>query len=270
VVVSGGLDQACAALAAGVIDPGVGLLSLGTTGVIGAAMSALTPAMLRAGMLAMPHVAGGRLITLGGVAAGGSLLRWYRDELGFGERDEAARTGRDVYDVITSQVHDRPTGVLVLPHFSGSRFAFSDPDARGLVLGLTFGTTRADLVRGFMEGVAYELAVIRDRFEAVGLPIKSLRAAGGGSRSDSWMQIVADALGLAVHALARFDASAAGAALLAMAGIGAVSSSAELPATMRATRRTFEARQSWAAYHAQRLENYRKVYSALRDVYRGL
>ena len=134
------------------------------------------------------------------------------------ERFAAQRTGRDAYDVMLEGVDDTRTSVLVLPHLGGSRAAFGDPDATGVLTGLTFGTRRVDIVRALLDGVAYELCEIHDHFTKHDIPVRSLLATGGGSRSRAWMQVCADATGMSVHSTETGDAAAYGAAGLAFLG----------------------------------------------------
>lgn len=266
-LVLGGLDQACAALGAGVVNADRTLLSLGTAAVIGPGLSNPTVKMREKGILSMPHVVRGLLITFGGTTGGGSLLRWYRDQLGYEEREAAMRTGQDVFDLIVEQIEDKPTDLLMLPHLTGSRFAFEDLSATGVILGLTLSTKKADLIRALLEGVAYELCLIRERFENVDLSISTLRAVGGGSRSAIWMQIIADSMRVPIHAMRVSDAGSLGAALLCMSAIDASRPLEEIVDRYVQVRETYNPRPEWFPYHSKRIETYRAVYRRLKDLY---
>lgn len=266
-LVLGGLDQACAALGAGVIQSGATLLSIGTVGVIGPVFHAATPQMCQNGILSMPHVIPGEMITFGATVGGGSILRWYRDILGYEEREISINTGRDIYDVLLEQIDDKPTHLIMLPHLSGSRFAFDNPNAKGVLIGLTFSTSKADLIRAILEGVSYELAIIRERFENVGLSISSLRAVGGGSRSDIWMQIIADSLQLPIYAMQIYDAAPLGVALLSATALGNYKSIDDATEQAVIVRRTFSPRPGWSSYHNNHLATYRNVYKQLESLY---
>jgi xylulokinase len=265
-LVVGGLDQACAAIGAQLRAAGDVMLSLGTTAVLGASVPAPVPDGTRRAIPTMPHVLASQEIALGGVAAGGAMLRWFRDQLGAEEAATARRAGRDVYEVIVAQAADRATNVMMTPHLGGSRLAFDDPGATGVVAGLSFATTRADLVRALLDGVAYELAVVRDRFARAGLPTRVLHAVGGGSRSDAWMQIMADALDAPVRALPVADAAALGAALLCLRADAGEPAGAR-NGVAAGPRRVFEPRAAWRAYHADRLRAFADLHAALGGVY---
>jgi xylulokinase len=267
VLVLGGLDQGCAALGAGAIHPGDTLLSIGTVGAIGPVFAAPTVQMRRDCILTMPHVVPDLLFTLGATTSAGALLRWFRDQFGYEERQIARQTDRDIFEVITSLVNDRPTELLMLPHFSGSRFAFNNPVAKGALIGLTFATQKYELVRAILDSVAYELCLIRERFENAGLPITQLRAVGGGSRSDVWMQILADSVQIPIYAMQNPEAGALGAALL---GHLAVDTNRSLSDTVNAIvfpRRVFNPRKEWLDYHTGRIATYRKAYTLMKDIY---
>ena len=82
-----------------------------------------------------------------------------------------------------------------MPYLSGERTPHADPDARGCFIGLTLAHGRGHLVRSIMEGVAYSLRDSLEIFEGLGVPIRQIRASGGGSRSPLWRQIQADVFG---------------------------------------------------------------------------
>jgi sugar (pentulose or hexulose) kinase len=95
-----------------------------------------------------------------------------------------------------------------------------DSRGRGVLAGLSGSHTRADIYRAMMEGIALEQAMMTNRVADVTSPITHYAAVGGGSRSDLWCQIVADATGRDVKRLDTAEASALGAAMAAAKGAG--------------------------------------------------
>src|SRR5258708_17265745 len=96
-----------------------------------------------------------------------------------------------------------------------------DPSARGVIAGLSGSTRRGDLYRALLEGVALEQALASKRSQGgSGLTIGHYVAVGGGTASDLWMQILADAAGVPVHRSASKEASSLGAAMAAATGCG--------------------------------------------------
>jgi xylulokinase len=247
--VVGGLDQACAAFALGV-DAAHGMLTLGTTAVVGIARDGRDGIPIE--IPPVPMVDGRGWLAMAGSPAGGTALRWLRDRVlrakGPGDRDE----GR-----LVDEVAKHRTDALFLPHLGGSRVAFDDPGATAAFTGLTHASDRTDLVRAVLDGVAYEVAMLLRRLSGAGLQVATLRANGGGSRSRGWMQLIADATGLPVESVAGTDSAARGAARLALADTsGAVEDVAF----------RVDPRPGWRGYHDERLSRYVRTYEALRAI----
>jgi xylulokinase len=120
----------------------------------------------------------------------------------------------------------------MLPYFSGIMTPYWDTEGRGVFAGLSGSHTRADLYRAMMEGLALEQAMMMNRVAAVTAPIDHLAIVGGGSKSDLWCQIVADATGRDVKRLETPEASALGAAMAAAKGAGFHRSIVEASAAM--------------------------------------
>ncbi|MEM3085792.1 MAG: FGGY-family carbohydrate kinase [Halobacteria archaeon] len=136
----------------------------------------------------------------------GDALRWLRDNVGLLEAaGQSERVARQVPD---------SGEVLFVPALSGLGAPHWDPEARGALLGLSRATARGQIVRAVLEGVAHRVA---DGAEVMGraVPLRSLRAGGGGSRNALWMQMQADILGVPVLRSAEAEATALGVGLLA-------------------------------------------------------
>ncbi len=224
-VAGGGADNACAAVGAGIVQPGQALISIGTSGVV-LAYSA-TPQVDRSGPVPRAHTFNHAVPDawyLMGVTQGAGLsLRWVRDQLGALEAGQAAATNRDVYDVLADEAAAIPAGsdgLLFLPYLQGERTPILDGQARGGWIGLTAAHTRAHLVRAVLEGVAFSLRDCLDVLRASGVAVGELRATGGGMRSPLWRAIVAAVCGEALVPLATEEGPALGAALLAGVAVG--------------------------------------------------
>ena len=145
----------------------------------------------------------------GGVLVGGAAVQWLRDGLGIIE--DAAESERIAQQVTSTE------GVFFVPALTGLGSPHWDAHARGLITGLTRGTTRAHLVRAALEGIAHQVADILDV-----LPVHAevLRADGGATANRFLMQLQADLAGTAVEVSANVEATALGAAALAGLAIG--------------------------------------------------
>jgi xylulokinase len=211
-IVAGGGDNAAAAIGLGILSNHTsrGSLSLGTSGVILAPLTQPTPDP-EGRVHLFCHVDGGYHLLGVTLSAAGSL-RWYREtcapELTYEQLSDLAATA--------------PVGsedLIFLPHLSGERSPYLDPDARGAWIGLSLAHQRSHLVRAVLEGVAFSL---RAAFEVI-RPLTMLDefvTTGGGANSLFWRHIVADVLQVRLVQPSAAEGAAYGAAIVAMVGIG--------------------------------------------------
>ena len=148
----------------------------------------------------------------GSVFIAGAAIQWLRDGLGI--ISHAAEINE-----MAAQVSDS-SGVTVVPAFTGLGAPHWNPDARGIITGLTRGTTAAHIAYATLEAIACQSAdVLRAMAADTGAPLKEIRVDGGAAQSDLLMQIQADLLGIPVRRPTCVETTALGAAMLA----GAVS-----------------------------------------------
>lgn len=168
----------------------------------------------------------------GSTFVAGAAVQWLRDGLGILEHSAEVET-------YAKQVPDTG-GVYFVPALTGLGAPYWDPEARGLICGITRGTTRAHLCRATLEGIAFQIAELGDAMAAdAGKKIKRLRVDGGASANDTLMQMQADFLGVEVDRPSSIETTALGAAFLAGLGVGVFS---DLDDVRRAYRvdKTFE------------------------------
>lgn len=204
-VIAGTLDTYVDIAAAGVRGPGDACLLLGSTLVLCRAVDGPVAAD---GLELSPYPGEGLLLG-GWTAAGGSVLDWFRRELGDEGVEERA-----------AALEPGAGGLVALPYLAGERTPVRDPLARGLVVGLTLRTRREELYRALVDSLALAARDHLARFEAVGLAPPVWRAAGGGTRDPAWPQATADALGAPLE-LCAWAGEAIGPALLALRALGA-------------------------------------------------
>ena len=122
----------------------------------------------------------------GGMATSGAITGWLSD-----------LTGADHATLMSEARESRvgSGGLLTLPYFAGERTPIMDPEARGVVAGLTLGHTRGDLYRSALEATAFGVRHNLEAFEAAGGRIERIVAVGGGAQQDVWPQIVTDVTG---------------------------------------------------------------------------
>lgn len=261
-LVSGGHDQACAALGSGVVQAGLAMVSTGTAEVVEVAMS--TPALnetLRRGNISIyRHVVPGLYLAMTLNHSGGLLLRWFRDTLCPAERDEAIARGQDPYESMLADAPAGPTQLLVLPHFAGSGTPWLDTTSKGAILGLTFATTRPSLAKAILEGLTFELRVNIELLREAGVTISELHAVGGGARSPLWLQLKADICQIPLRVPQVTEAACLGAALLAGVAAGTY---ADLESAVAQTVR----QQQCIAPQADSVSTYNERYQLYRKMY---
>jgi len=174
----------------------------------------------------------------GSVFMGGAIVQWLRDGLGIIE------TSDDV-EALAASVPD--TGdVYLIPAFTGLGAPHWDPQARGTLLGLTRGTSRAHIARAALEAIAFQTADLITAMQAdAGRPITELRVDGGAARNSLLMQFQADLLGVPVLRPRNTETTSFGAAALAGLGCGFWTSQDELSSLWQLDRR-FEPRMNTA------------------------
>jgi xylulokinase len=146
---------------------------------------------------------------------GASLTRWFRDTLASAEVSQAAATGRNVYEILSTEAMDVPPGsdgLITLPFFTGETSGLDPALKRGAIIGLTPIHTRVHLYRSILEGIAFEL---RFQLEEESETLDWMSAVGGGSNSIVWTQIVSDVLDVEQRVLGVKQGAAYGDAYLA-------------------------------------------------------
>jgi xylulokinase len=216
-VVAGGHDQTCGALGAGVVQPGLAMYATGTVDCICAAFDhpIFQKNLFRSNLCTYDYTAPGMYATIAYSLTGGNLLRWYRDQWAGQETERASRNGTDAYELILAALPSAPTDLLVLPYFTPSGTPYFDAQTPGAIFGLRLSTTRPQVLRGLLEGVAMEMRLNVEIMDAAGLRIREFRAIGGGAKSQALTQLKADVLGRPVTTLAVTEAGCLGAAMLA-------------------------------------------------------
>jgi glycerol kinase len=173
----------------------------------------------------------------GSIFVAGAAVQWLRDGLGIvasaADSEAAARSVADT------------GGVYLVPAFVGLGAPYWDERARGTIVGITRGTTRAHLIRATLESIAYQSRDVVDCFAAdAGLALETLRVDGGACQNDWLMQFQADVLGVAVRRPPVLEVTALGAAALAGLAVGFWRDRSTLEAATAIGARTFEPRMS--------------------------
>jgi glycerol kinase len=149
----------------------------------------------------------------GSMLMAGAVVQWLRDDL------QMIRASAEIEELAASVSNS--DGVVLVPAFAGLGAPYWDPYARGALLGLTRGTTRAHIARAALEGIALQVTDVLGAMQAdSGLPLAQLRVDGGASANGLLMQIQADVLGIEVVRPKNAEATVMGAAYLAGIAVG--------------------------------------------------
>ncbi len=271
-VVTGGHDQPAGALGAGVSESGT---AMNATGTVDALCPVFTTATFSESMLAdnyavYPYTRQGLYCTIGFNLTGGLLLKWYRDTLCAEEMRAAREAGEDPYDIILSTMSDSPRDLFVLPHFVGSGTPSLDPFSKGAVVGLKISTTKADLSRAIVDSINLEMKLNIERMEANGIPIREIRAVGGGAKSDAWLRLKASCFGVTVRRPRVQEAVALGSAILAGAATGVFEGVADAARAMVGPGDVFDPDPRLCAVYREKFGKYRELYGRLAEFNRSL
>jgi len=135
----------------------------------------------------------GTFCIAGGMATGGALTRWFRDNFAAEELDMERKTGINAYEILWKQATTIPagsSGLLVLPYFSGERTPINDPAARGVIIGLTLFHGRPHIYRAILEGISFGIRHNLEYIEKI-MPPSRVLVIGGGTKNPLWLSIMA-------------------------------------------------------------------------------
>ncbi len=257
IVVSGGQDQICAALGAGVLDSNIAIDGTGTVECITPIFDQpkMSKDFLEHNYTCVPYMLDGVYATYAYNFTGGAILKWFKNNFSNDDVARAEKMGISVYQLMDQEGSKVPTDLIVIPHFAGSATPDMNEFARGAFLGLKFDTDKGTLYRAMIEGVTFEmlynLEILRDN----GIEIKELRAVGGGAKSDYWLQIKASITGKTIVPLDVDEAGIVGAVIMAGVATGVYRSYSDAVEVFVKRRESFE---PIPEEHAKYLINYEK------------
>ena len=253
-VITGTIDAWSEAISVDAQHPGDLMLMYGTTMFLVATTDTRTRSRTLWGTVgAYP----GTYNLAGGMATSGAITSWLRD-----------LTGGADYATLSAEADASgvgANGLLMLPYFAGERTPIQDPDARGVIAGLTLDHTRGDLYRAALEATAYGVAHNVEALRAGGAQIARVVAVGGGAQGGTWTRIVTDVTGLEQVIPSRTVGASYGAAVLAAELLGEVDVAAWNPPA-----ETLAPDPTAHGEYQQLLRLYRELYPATRDTAHAL
>ena len=258
VVAAGAGDNAAAAVGTGVVGEGGCNISLGTSGTVFISSERFGVDPNNA-LHSFDHADGGYHL-MGCMLSAASCLKWLEEDI----LRTTDYTGEQA--AITEDRLGKNT-VFFLPYLMGERSPINDVRARGTFIGMTLGTTRADLTQAVLEGVAF---AIRDSLEvarSLGIPLNSSMICGGGAKSPLWQRIMANVNRLELKKAATEQGPGFGGAILAMVASGAYPTVKDACGKLITVASSVKPEEKLTALYEERYQQFRQIYPACKALF---
>ncbi len=215
-IVAGAHDQVCCTIGAGILEPGMVMDSLGTTesNVCVSKELVITEQMMKANIPVYAYPIGDLYAYMTFLTCSASILKWFKEKI-------VNDFSKDFFDKYAGYIEENckePTGLYVLPYFSGAGTPTMDFQAKGIIYGLTLDTDRYQIYKAIIESTCFEQRINLENMEKNGIAINELRCIGGGSKSDLILQVKANITGKKVVKMKNGEIGCLGAAIIA--GVG--------------------------------------------------
>jgi xylulokinase len=272
-VVAGAIDNTAAAVGAGAVDDYVPHLYVGTSSWI-AAHVPFKKTDIASSLASIPCAVPGRYLLTALQATAGGNLTFLRDNILY-HKDELLQEA-DVPDIfkVLDQIADRvpagANGVMYTPWIWGERAPVEDRTLRAGLYNLSLNSTREDIIRAFLEGIAFNTRWLLSPVEKfLGRKVNGIHIVGGGAQSDVWCQIFADVMNVEIKQVADpLYANARGAAWIAAVGLGEIAFS-DVPQLVQ-FKGTYHPNLHNRAIYDEKFEIFQTIYRQMKDIYRRL
>jgi len=263
-LIVGGHDQCCNALGAGVFDQGKTVCGMGTFECITPVYNSIPKQMeffLENGLNIEHHLLPDRYVSFL-YNQSGSLVKWYRGTFAAADQ-KLLPPGQDIYDTLIAEIPDPPTSLFVLPHFEMTGPPKFITDSAGVILGLKTNTTRGEILKAIMECATLYFVESLENLKAIGIETTEFIATGGGAKSDHWLQIKADILGVPFKRLKQTECSLVGAAIIAGLGINTWNSPQQAAAQFTHPEARFEPNPTAHALYREKHHRFKELHACL-------
>lgn len=252
-------DAASATRGAMVTDAKGAYASLGSS----AWISTLHPTMVEDPAMRMQHfydLDGKHLNVCGTVQSAGSALTWAKER--FSPSTSFEELERELARI------PLPNSVMALPYFMGERTPHWDAYARTSFMGVSQATTSLEMALSLYEGVAYALIEVKEAYDDLRIPFKTLTLLGGGVRSTFWLEMIASVFGTALSVHPHFqNGTSFGAALCAMVATKSYASLDDAIASIPFTPKTVQPDMHKHEMYMQYYSLYKKMYQSLKGLF---
>ena len=264
-LIVGGHDQCCNALGAGAVEQGKTICGMGTFECITPVYDRMpdqTACFLENGLNIEHHVLPDHYVSFL-YNQSGSLVKWFRDTFAAADR-KLLKDGQDIYDVLIAEMPADVTSLFVLPHFEMTGPPKFITDSSGVILGLTTSTTRGEILKAVLECATLYFVDSLERLKTLGIETSQFIATGGGAKSDAWLQLKADILGIPFIRLKQTECSLVGAAVIAGLACGLWDSPTEAAALFAQPAAVFEPNAQTHARYQEKHQLYSELYPSLK------
>lgn len=257
-VIIGTCDAQAAALAAGAASKGDSIMICGTTHlweVIHTEESKFTKYFLNG-----PYIFPGLYLSAAALMTTGAVVEWFLRNF-----IPTSENRSKVFRILESQartIKPGSEGLITLPYFMGERSPIWDPNAKGVLIGLTLSHKPAHLYRSILEGVAFALRSCGEVFESLKLMPREVIAVNGAAKNKLWMEIISTVLRVSIKTPRPRLSSAAGAAILSGYGVGIFKKPEEIKKFIRY--------EIIAEPNLEEIEAYNKAYKIFKELYWAL
>ena len=272
-VVAGSIDNTAAAIGAGAVADYDLHLYIGTSSWMAAHVPFKKTDVL-ASLASVPCAVPGRYLLTALQATAGGNLTFLRDNILY-HKDELLQEADvpdifKVLDQIAGRVPAGANGLVYTPWIWGERAPVDDKTVRAGLYNLSLHNTRADIIRAFLEGIAFNTRWLLAPVEKfLGRKVERINIVGGGAQSDVWCQIFADVMNVEIRQVADpIYANVRGAAWIAAVGLGEMAF-ADLPALVE-FKRTYAPQAANRRVYDERFEVFKSIYGQMKGIYRRL
>jgi len=268
IVVMGGHDQPCGALGVGAIVSGRVADSMGTYECLLAVSDqpTLTAEALAASLNSYCHVIPDKFVTLAYFPSG-IMVRWFHDLLSKDGVTQVEDLDESLhYSKLEREALPGPTGLCITPNLIGTCNPDFNPQSRGIISGLTPNTTRGQIYKGIIEGLACELSMMTGILASAVGEFRDVYVTGGGSRSALGLELRAALSGRQLHVMACPEAVCLGGAILAGIACGEYGSVREAVDVLVRDISVVPPDRATARAYAQQVKQYHRLRSALAEI----
>ena len=272
-VVAGAIDNTAAAIGAGTVEDYAPHLYIGTSSWITAHVP-FKKTDIASSMASIPCAVPGRYLLTALQATAGGNLTFLRDNIIY-HKDELLQEADvpdifKVLDQITDRVPAGANGVMYTPWIWGERAPVEDRTLRAGLYNLSLNNTREDIIRAFLEGIAFNTRWLLSPVEKfLGRKVNSINIVGGGAQSDVWCQIFADVMNVEIKQVADpIYANARGAAWIAAVGLGEIGFS-DISQLVQ-FKQIYKPQSQNRALYDEKFDIFKQIYKQMKGIYRRL